>query len=345
MAMRKRPRLRDIAEKVGVSETAASFALNGRPGISDETRKKILDAVEELGWHPSYAARALTGARANTVGFVLPRRSGAVSGGAGAGSELFFMRLMTGLQSVLGPARIGLLVQMVDGIEEEVEIYRRWEFERRVDGVVLVDLRSDDPRLPLLAELELPAVLAGGPDSESRVPSVSIDDAAAMGLVIAHLEECGLRDVVYLSGPRDLVHVAQRISAVECAIRAGRLVGSVHPTDLTADAASEAVASMLADGRSPSAVICDNEVMAVAVEIAVRRAGLEVPGRVAIVSCEDGPVCEAMHPPLTALHRDTERFGAEVAQVLVTLLEGKDAPGSAQRVPELIVRGSTAVGG
>lgn len=345
MAMRKRPRLRDIAERVGVSETAASFALNGKPGISDETRRRILDTVEELGWRPSYAARALSGARASTVGFILPLRSTAGEGAAGGGgnSELFFMRLMSGLQSVLGPSHVGLLVQMVSDLDEELEVYRRWEAEGRVDGVVLVDLRDEDPRLPLLTELELPAVLAGGPDPLARVPAVSIDDSAAMRLVLEHLEERGLRSVTYLSGPPELLHVGQRIAAFEAARAEGALDGDVRATDLTAAAAERAIADLLGGAELPSAIICDNEAMAVAVELALRGADVDVPGQVAIVSCEDGPVCEAMRPSLTALHRDTELFGAQVANTLIALLDGQDVPSGSPGAPELRARESTEV--
>lgn len=342
----KRPTLRDIADSVGVSETAASFALNGRPGISEATRRKILDKVEEMGWRPSHAARTLSGAKSHTVGLVLPLRGTSEEAAVEASSddsEVFFMRLMSGLQSVLGPAQLGLLVRMVETPEEELDVYRQWDGERRVDGVVLVDLRTEDVRPALLGDMGMPAVLAGGPDPANRIPSVSIDDGEAMRMVLDHLQDRGLDRVAYLCGPRDLVHVGRRVDSFTAARQEGRFDGEVVATDLTALAAERAIAQLLSRDDQPTAIICENEVVAVSVELALRARGHRVPHDVAIVSCEDGPVCEAMRPPLTALHRDTTRFGAEVARALLGIIGGEEPRSAEQRVPELIVRGSTAV--
>lgn len=333
----KRPLLRDIAARVGVSETAASFALNGRPGISDETRRRVLAVVEEMGWRPSYAARVLSGARSRTVGLVLSRTA------ATAESDLFFMRLMTGMQATLGRVQYGLLIQNAETPEDELEVYRTWHAERRVDGVVLADLRADDPRPRAVVDLGLPAVLAGGPDPEGLVPSVSIDDTAAMNLVLDHVRELGHRRVAYVCGPPDLLHVRRRVQAFEAAVRRHQLgEGDVASTDFTSRSAAEATRSLFAGDAAPTALICDNEVLAVAAVATLRALGLSVPDDVAVVSCEDTPVCTAMQPQLTALHRDTHGFGVDVAAHLLRRLDGEPPADSQEQTPELVVRGSTA---
>lgn len=335
----KRPLLRDIAARVGVSETAASFALNGRPGVSEETRRRVLAVVEEMGWRPSYAARVLSGARSRTVGLVLTRTA------ATAESDLFFMRLMTGMETALSRVQYGLLIQVAETPDEEIEVYRTWHAERRVDGVVLVDLRADDPRPRAVVDLGLPAVLAGGPDPEGLVPSVSIDDTAAMNLVLDHVRDLGHHRVSYVSGPQDLLHVRRRVDAFEGAVRRHQLDrGDVAGTDFTSRSAAEATRALLAGPTSPTAIICDNEVLAVAVVATLRSLGLSVPDDVAVVSCEDTPVCTAMQPQLTALHRDTHGFGADVARQLLRQLDGEPPADSQERTPELVVRGSTAAG-
>ena len=333
----RRPTLRDIADRVGVSEAAASFALNGKPGLSEETRRRVLEVVEELDWRPSHAARALSGAKAQTIGLAIARPATA------SDAELFFMRLMTGLQSALGPAQFGLLIQIVDDIDDEVEMYRRWHAERRVDGVIVVNLRAHDPRPQLLADLEMPAVLAGGPYPTGLIPSASIDDGAAMHAVLRHLHDEGHDRVTYLCGAPDIVHVRRRIEAFESTLMDGTFDGEFRPTAFTARAAEEAVIALLSSDRAPTAVICDNEVLAVSVELTARNRGLRVPHDLAIVSCEDGPICEAMSPPLTALHRDTEGFGADAASMLLRIISGHEAESAQETVPGLVVRGSTVL--
>src|SRR5699024_1994565 len=181
MKPKKRPTLRDIAHRVGVSETAASFALNGKPGISEDVRRRIIEAAEDMSYRPSYAARLLSGASSQSVGLVLPSTATSVD------SELFFMRLMMGMQTVLTRARFGLLTQTADNVDEELAVYEQWNADRRVDGVVLINLRADDPRPDGIGSMGLPAVLAGGPDPDDRIPSVSIDDEAAMQIVLEHV--------------------------------------------------------------------------------------------------------------------------------------------------------------
>ncbi len=332
----RRAKLRDIAERVGISEAAASFALNGKPGVSDATRRRVLRVAEELNWSPHHAARVLTGAGTCTVGLVIARSAYDV------GSELFFHRLMTGMQAVLSPRRYALLFQVVDSVAEEIEIYRRWRHETRVDGVALVDLRRDDPRPAAVAELSLPAIIAGGPDPQGLVPSVSIDDAAAMTTVVAHLKDMGHDQVAYLSGAASMLHIHQRITAFENAgadlgLRACR----VRSTDFSAaqgDAVTEAV---LRDGSRPTALIYDNEVLAVAGLGAIRRLGLRVPADVAVVVWEDTPVCTAVEPALTALQRDAAGFGADVAERLLKVLTGEPVTDYEERVPTLLARAST----
>jgi DNA-binding LacI/PurR family transcriptional regulator len=331
-----RPTLRDIAARAGVSETAASFALNGKPGVSEETRRRILDIVEELRWTPNHAAQVLSGARSMTIGLAVARNVQEV------GSELFFLRLMTGMHTVLSQRRYGLLFQVVESVDEELDLYRRWTDERRVDGVVIVDLRTDDPRPRVVTELGLPAILAGGPDPSGTVSAVSIDDAAAMRSVMEYLRDGGHSRVAYVSGSPSLLHVHRRVEAF---LQAGREYGleaaDVLQTDFSAPSAVRATQRLLATDGRPSAVIYDNEVLAVAGMGVIHAAGLRIPADVAVVACEDTPICAAVQPALTALHRDTSGFGADVAEHLLNLLDGNEERGAQEKTPELVVRDST----
>ncbi|MFC4504002.1 MULTISPECIES: LacI family DNA-binding transcriptional regulator [Streptomyces] len=332
----RRPRLRDIADLVGISEAAASFALNGKPGVSEATRRRVLEVARELNWSPHPAARALTGAGSSTVGLVIARSAQDV------GTELFFHRLMTGMQTVLSRRNYGLLFQVVGSVEEEIETCRRWQHEQRVDGVVLVDLRRDDPRPAAVAALGLPALIAGGPDPGGALPSVSIDDAAAMRAIMRHLKDTGHDRVAYLSGTASMLHVHRRIESFE---RTGRDLGfsdcRTLPTDFSAAAGAAVTESVLLGGPRPTALVYDNEVLAVAGVGVIRRHALRIPDDVAVVVWEDTPVCTALTPALTALRRDAVGFGADVAERLLELLAGEPAKDHEERVPSLIARAST----
>ncbi|MDR6143136.1 DNA-binding LacI/PurR family transcriptional regulator [Microbacterium foliorum] len=133
MTSGKRVTIADIARMAGVSPGAVSFALNGRPGVSDETRQRILAIVEENHWQPSSAARALVGARANTVGFALARPARSL------GSEAFFTDLIAGIESRLSESKVSLQLRLVTDIAEEMEVHRQWRSSNQVDGIILIE--------------------------------------------------------------------------------------------------------------------------------------------------------------------------------------------------------------
>src|SRR3954471_22991993 len=141
----------DIAARAGVSKGAVSYALNGRPGLSEATRARILAIADEMGWYPNRAPRALSAARADACGLVLARPAKIL------GLEPFFMDFISGVESELAARSQALTLQLVRDVEEEVGVYRRWWSERRVDGVLMVDPRVEDPRADALVQIGLPA--------------------------------------------------------------------------------------------------------------------------------------------------------------------------------------------
>ena len=165
----RRPTITDIAQRAGVSKGSVSYALNGHPGVSELTRRRILAIAEEVGWHPNRAARALSASRAGACGLALARPARTLA------YEPFFSKLLSGIESELSARQFALMLQIVEDVEAETDVLRRWWAERRVDGVLLVDLRVDDPRIPLVEQLGLPAVIVGGPGA----PALSRSSQAA----------------------------------------------------------------------------------------------------------------------------------------------------------------------
>jgi DNA-binding LacI/PurR family transcriptional regulator len=334
---KSRPTLKDLATRLGISESAASFALNGRPGVSEQTRQRVLALAKELQWAPHHAARTLSGITSMTVGFVLTRDVQEF------GMESFYLRLLTGAQAVLSDRGYALLFQMTHSVDEELAVLRRWSEERRVEGVIISDLRRGDPRPAHLRELGLPAVLAGGPDPKRLLPCVTVDDGVAIRLLVEHLRETGHRRVAYVSGPADLLHVHRRIAAFRQAAAGLLAEPAVVGTDYSDEQGAAATRRLVAVARSarPDAVIFDNEVLAVAGVRALRAAGLSVPADISVVSCEDSAICMALTPSLTAVQRDPTVFGEAVARKLLRLVHDEPEPAGEAQQPTLAIREST----
>ncbi|KOU42139.1 LacI family transcriptional regulator [Streptomyces sp. WM4235] len=362
--MARRPTIKDIARRSGVSESAVSFALNDRPGVSEDTRARVRRIAEELGWQPNSAARALSGERSGAVGLVLARPAHTL------GVESFFLRLVSGVQEVLSAGRIALLFQVVEDVDAECAVYRRWWAERRVDGVIVVDPRIDDPRPELLAGLGLPAVMVGGPDvpgadttgsdpSESTVaravppavppsrrPStIRADDAGAMIQVLEHLHGLGHRRITHLAGLPGLAHTARRTASLRTWSE-GRGLGPDRVrsvvTDYSDAEGAAATRRVLAEPEPPTALVYDNDVMALAGLAVATELGIAVPGRLSIVAWDDSALCRVTHPRLTALVRDTAAFGRLAAEELLAVLAGGVPRTRQSELPRLEPRESTA---
>ncbi|AGL14323.1 LacI family DNA-binding transcriptional regulator [Actinoplanes sp. N902-109] len=335
--MGNRPTIADIAKRVGVSPGAVSFALNGRPGVSEQTRARILEAAREMNWRPHRAARALGGSQAGVVGLVLARDPRTL------GSEQFYTQLLYGMQDALSARSFAVQMQLVRDTAAEIALYRDWASEHRVDGLVLVDLQVDDPRVAVLDELRLPAVTLG-PRHERGLPSVEADDGQAMITIVDYLATLGHRHIAHVAGPPIYRHTARRMTALrEHAVSRGLDVGESVSTDFSDAQGAAATRTLLSRHRRPSAIIYDSDLMAAAGLGVALELGVRVPQELSIVSFDDSVLTRIVHPQLTCLSRDTYALGAQVAECLLATIADPGAPHSVQsETPRLVVRGSTA---
>ena len=332
----RRVTIKDIAREAGVSKGAVSYALNDRPGLADTTRERILRIADELGWRPNSAARSLSASRANACGLVLarPARTLAVEG--------FFPEFLAGVESELSARSIALTLQLATDVESEVEVYRRWWAEHRVDGVLLLDLREDDPRIEALAELGLPAVVVGGPLDDRSLGSVWHDEHAAVVELVRYLAALGHERIARVAGVVGFVHSATRTRAFEEAARDLGLSARVVPTDYLPESGARATRELLTDPEAPTAIAFDSDVLAVAGAGAAQQMGVSVPDELSIVAWDDSLLCQVVHPPITTLTRDIAEFGALGTRQLLALIDGHEVGDLEAPRAVLTPRGSTA---
>src|SRR3954471_11781387 len=184
--MAAKPTIADVARAAGVSKGLVSFALNDRPGVSVDTKQRILAVADELGFRPSVQGRSLSTRLAYSVGLVITRDADLVA------ADPVYPPFIAGAERVLMAAGRTLTLSMLGRERDEEAHYRALVADRRVDGVIIGDLRPADSRLGLLAELGLPAVTLGR-TGDARFPAVSVDDAAGVVATVEHLVALGHR--------------------------------------------------------------------------------------------------------------------------------------------------------
>jgi len=318
----------DIARRAGVSRIAVSYALNGRPGVSADLRRRILGIAHELGYRANGAALALHGAAANAIGLVLLRSPAALT------VEVFRRCLIAGIQAELAGRGFGLALQLVADLDEEVAVHRRWGAERRVDGVLMVDPRSDDPRMAALDAIGLPAVVIGG---SPQMHGLWTDDATAIAELVDYLIAVGHRRLARVSGPAGFVHTQRR----DAAFRRAPAEVTVVAGDYTGACGARLTRELLRSRPRPTAIVYDNDVMAVAGLGVARELGLAVPADLSIVACEDSPLCQVVGPPLTVLKRDIVGFGRRAAGMLFDTVATGERNSVQAETARLVIRRST----
>jgi DNA-binding LacI/PurR family transcriptional regulator len=361
----KRPTIVDVARRAGVSTAVVSYALNGRPGVSAETRERVLRIAAEYGWRPSAAARSLR-AGPRSIGLVLPAGGGSFAGEDG------LLQFVGGLQAILSSRRIRALLHLTDNPDDAVDVCAQWWAEREVFAVVIPDVQQDDDRLLRLGALGIPVVGLEGPGrgepnrathtrqatapfptasttlvpfpttpARALAPMVWSDEAAAFGNLAEYLLSLGHRRIARVIGRPQLAISAVRERAFDAAAeRVGAIVLNVA-VDATVEAGAAATWRLLESPDRPSVIVYDDDAMAISALDVARRLNIDVPGGLSVVAGADSVRCRLVTPSLTALARDIEEYGHAAGELLLAILDGV-APGHRQ-VPTavLTIRDST----
>lgn len=332
-----RPTITDVARHAGVSKGLVSFALNDRPGVSAETRDRILAAAEELGWTPSLRARSLSVDRSYALGLVIGRGVDVIA------ADPFFHAFIAGVESEFSAAGQVLVLTRATPGREEAATYRGLAADKRVDGVFLTDLRAGDDRIALVQELGLAAVTLGHPDVDSPFPAVSVDDGRGIRAAVEHLIELGHRRIAHVAGPSNMLHAGRRADAFIAAATTGGVDPIVVETDFSAVDGARATRELLALGADrPTAIVYSNDHMALAGLGIAQRAGLRVPHDLSITGFDNTELAEHTFPSITSVATDAADWGARSARLLLAAIARQPVEDVDLSEPRLVVRESTA---
>lgn len=324
--------IRDVARRAELSVASVSRALNGHESVRPETRARVIAAADALGYVPHAGARSLSMARTHAIGVVLPDLHGE-----------FFSELLRGMDSEAKHLGLQLLLSnMHADVDQAVQALRA--MRGRVDGLVLMAPQTSSA--PLLDALPpgLPAVLVNSPGDAGGRPAFRIDNRAGAAAVVEHLVGAGRRYILHIAGPDSNVDAQERAEGFLAAMRrlAPGADARVMAGDFSEEAGEAAARAILAGDAPVDAVFAANDMMAIGCLQALRTAGVDVPGRIAVAGFDDVPV--ARYLSLTTIRVRIAEIGGRAVLALNDLLEadGELPPRAAElQLPELVVRGTT----
>lgn len=269
------------------------------------------------------------GGEGRRVGFVFVRQERAPR------SEAFFNQIIAGLDEVLAGAGRDLVVRVVEQPADEVEVYRQWKSSGLVEAVIIKDLLEEDPRFALLDGLGLSFAALTDITHEGRFPGVRIDNGQAVRDSLAFLVERGHRRLARVTGPEALVHTRRRTAVfTEELVRSGAS-GVVVAGDYSSGSGLALTQALLTTDDRPTAIIYDNDLMALGGLQAAQEVGLPVPDQLSLLAWDDSVACQLSTPALSALSHDVHEMGVQLGQVALGVLVGPDSRSST--APGLVV--------
>lgn len=327
----------DVARHVGVAKGTVSRVLNNYTDISDETRKRILKAVKDLGYQPSATARNLKRGRQDTLGIIIPV-------GHGNGADPFLSEFIDGIARALDELDLDLLVTTAHSREHMIESLERLIARRKVDGFIVTRTEVNDPRIAYLQERNFPFVAHGRTANPSGYAWYDIDNEAAFAEGVRHIYSLGHERIGLVGGTLELNFARQRREGYRQGLRD---LGVKHDPDLeTIQTVSEkggilGAEELLSLDQPPTALLCATDALAIGAVQYCRKIGLKAGADVTVIGYDGLPVGEYLDPPLTTFSQSAQEAGGRVARMLTDILDGK-SPKSLQELSkaDLIRRAS-----
>jgi DNA-binding LacI/PurR family transcriptional regulator len=327
----------EVARRSGVSRSTVSYALSGKRAVAEATRRRIQAVIDELDYRPNAAARALKEGRTRTLGLVIPP----------AGGRLTFMQLEFVASVMEAAARADLDVLLSPSGGDHDRSFERIVSGRRVDGVILMEIRLDDARVTRLQRAGMAFVTIGRTAEPSGTCWVDVDYATLIGRCVDHLADLGHRHLALINRPAELVasgygpgHRA-REGFAEAAARRG-VTGSEFCCGDDARAGQACVEEIVRTHPEITAAATINEAALPGVQRALERAGLDIPRRFSIAGVAARHWAEEFHPQLTAADLPAMQMGATAVEFLIERIASPDAPPRHQLLaPPISLRNST----
>jgi len=329
---KQNPTLADVARLAGVSQMTASRALNGRPGVSRETRDEIVRIASDIGYVVNRTAQKLSGGQNGIIGIITPTLD-----------TQFASELILGAGRAARAAGCEVLVYTVSDDSrshpEVLKLVRQFS-----DGLIAI-LPRETMCLDPLAAAHVPVVVIDQRGTLNRFPSVSVDNYGGACMAVEHLIELGHQRIAFLGGDEAIEGVRDRQRGYLDTLARH---GLAHDPDLNVSGdlsqitAFDVASDLFARPNPPTAIFTANDQSAFGVIAAAREAGLRVPHDISVIGFDDIPMSEQFHPALTTVRQPFQQMASSAVNTLLAQIGGYDAASQRTTFPaELVVRNST----
>jgi LacI family transcriptional regulator len=324
--------IKDVARVAGVSVSTVSFVLNKRPGVSKDTRLKVLSVVEKLDYIPNQVARSLVTRRTHSIGLIIPDTA-----------ELFYGKLARIIQDAVGLHAYSLVIGNSDNYAAKEKSCLDFLVEKNVEGIIMVPGTSSN--IERVKKIRTPMVFVDRQLEGVDISYVGVDNRAAGYKSTKHLVDLGHDMIGCITGPTSASSSQERVQGYQEALMDSHLSWDpllLKNTDWTVEGGYRGAKELLSLKNRPTAIFVTGDTCAIGVFDALREEGLSVPGDVALVGFDDLIFASFLRVPLTTVRQPLEQMGTLAVRLLFERLESSE-PKSPERVilpTELVIRES-----
>lgn len=333
--------IKDVAKRAGVSPSTVSRVLSNHPRISTETSKRVKVIMEQMGYHPNIMAKSLVSKTTNSICIMLPKSAEELF------SNFFFMELIRGIVTQASRLGYDVLISSGSNEKEEVDGVSRLLNGRRVDGVILLYSRKDDPVIDFLHDNGHNFVLIGRSEQYPDILSVDNNNVQASYDATKHLISLGHERIGFVSGPPHLVVSKDRLKGYLDALHDAGLESKqewIVEGEFLQDSGYRAMSFFMNLPDRPTSIVLIDDVVAFGVLRGLNELNYKVPEDLCLVSFNNIPLTELSTPPLSSIDIGIYNLGYTASQVLIQSIQNSNDSSYQKRqiIPHrLIVRDSS----
>jgi LacI family transcriptional regulator len=310
---------KDIAKKLSISPSAVSIVLNNKPGVSEETRKKVLKTIEQMGYNTTLLTKSAFNHKYN-MRFIIYKKHGYV-----VSDTPFFSALMEGIDREARSRGYNLILTYIDENKDDLTKIINIIKETHPDGIMLLATEMTSENLKPFQELNIPLLLLDSYFENESLDTVIINNIEGAYKATCYLAESGHIDIGYLHSSVWINNFDQRMVGFKKAIKNKGLrlrENFIFPLESTIEGSYRDMLKILNQkSELPTAMFADNDIIAFGAIKAMKEVGLRIPQDISIVGFDDMPFCELIDPPLTTIMVYKQRMGMIALKRLVERIE------------------------
>ncbi|WP_002151099.1 LacI family DNA-binding transcriptional regulator (plasmid) [Bacillus mycoides] len=331
--------LKDISKATGFSVTTVSRALNGYSDVSEQTKTKIFQVANDLGYSPNILARSLVMKQSKTIGLIvtdLTRESV---------KDNFMFETLCGISGYLAETDYEVIVLSMTTSKQRNKTYKQICAERQLDGVIIQGLKMDDLYLQEVMNSETPCILIDIPIEGEKLGYVTSDQFESAKNAVKYLRRIGHENIAYLNGTEHAHVSKEREKAYKAALKETGIEcreDYIIAGNFVEEDAKQAMIPLLLNYPEITAVFCASDVMALGALQAAHELKLQVPDQLSIIGFDNILLSKYVAPKLTTVGQFPYEMGRRATKMLIEIIEGKETLRVVEIKNELILRDSVA---